>query len=112
MTVIHIYTQVDQWRINPDAGSVVSLDPEGWVYAFYWPENKEDYAPRMGKNHFVRRRRWQRTRRMKTASEVAEYLHDEGGFEEPVILAAFKKNLESNGTINFYQVEYFYSIAA
>ena len=96
-----IKNQVDNWHVNPDAGGdVVSLDPDGWVYAFNWPSNKKDFSPTMGANHFVRRRKWERTRELKTAAEVAELLLNQG-FSESVILAAFRKNLSSEGVVDF-----------
>lgn len=57
----------------------------------------------MGANHFVRRRKWERTREVRTATEVAELLLNRG-FSEQVILAAFRKAMSSGGVIDFEEV--------
>jgi hypothetical protein len=99
-----LWKWVDEWHVNPVAGGdVISLDPDGWVYAFNWPADKRYFSPSMGANHFVRRRRWQRTRSLKSAAEVADILF-EHSYSEAVILAAFKKNLTSSGAINLPEV--------
>ena len=94
----------DSWHWVPDAGGgVVSEDPDGWVYAFNWPQNKSDFSPKMGLQDWVRRRRWERTRQLKSASELAEYLFARG-FDEQVILTCYQRYLMPNGLINLQKV--------
>ena len=103
-----IWKWIDKWRVNPEAGGgIVSEDPEGWVYAFDWPsKGAAGFSPKMGMRDFVRRRLWERTRQVKGAVELAEYLISKG-FDEHTIMTLYERNLKSDGLIDLVQVDNF-----
>lgn len=82
----------------------MSREPEGWVYSLTYPKTRSEFSPVKRGYHIIRCRRWVRTRQLKSADSFVERLYSMG-YSEQVILAAIKKNIESNGLIAMRKVK-------
>lgn len=102
--ISELWTWIDEWHIQPiqyfGAERKVATDPEGWLYAINWPN---EFYPEKFFTGNVRRRRWERTQRMKSASEmISELLMM--STPEVLIKILRNRNIDSNGIINFQNV--------
>ena len=82
----------DSWQLAYNYGSGrFSEDSECWFYAQSW--KSQLFAGKKAFNHFVRRRYWNRTRRLKMASEFVDEMLSQG-FNEADIIKAFRSVIE------------------
>ncbi len=87
-----IWSEESWILLNGDGKGRFTEDPEFWFYANSW--HSTEFAEKKALSHFVRRRFWSRTRRLKTASEFVDEMLSQG-FNEIEILKAFRSIIEN-----------------
>lgn len=102
---------VDNWTIqdsvrvmddDPSSTEYIrATDPDGWFYALEW---SFEYSPTKYLTSNVRRRRWERACRQKTALEFVDDLMDQNYTRQSLLRCCSGPNLDSNGIFDFHKV--------
>lgn len=98
---------VDEWFIQTvvqkrnSSEYMKSETSEGWFYALDWPY---EMSPKKNFTSNVRRRRWERTRRQKTAEEFIDRLLDVGYSRHTLMQVCNNGNISPDGIFDFENV--------
>lgn len=77
-------------------------DPDGWFYSLDW---MYEFSPQKTLTSNVRRRRWERTCREKTAMEFIDELLDKGFSSQTILKVLFtNRNISGDGILDFKKV--------
>lgn len=79
-----------------------SEDSDGWFYALDW---NYEFSPQKGLTSNVRRRRWERTCREKTAQEFVDDLLEKGFTQQNLLqIMTTNRNISNDGVFDFKKV--------
>jgi hypothetical protein len=98
----HIQTVVDKKGTTEFMRSETS---DGWFYAIDWPY---ELSPKKMFASNVRRRRWERARRVKTAEEFIDSLLDKGYNRNVLMQVCNSGNISGEGKFDFANVSGYY----
>lgn len=100
---------IDEWHIQTvmkkknSEEFMRSETSDGWFYAIDWPY---ELSPKKIFASNVRRRRWERTRRVKTAEEFVDSLLDKGYNRNVLMQVCNNGNISADGVFDFYNVRF------
>jgi hypothetical protein len=94
---------VDKKDITKNEDFMRSEDSEGWFYAVDW---MYEFSPQKVLVSNVRKRRWERTCREKTAIEFIDELIAQGYPQQTLMKICTNKNVSGDGIFDFKKVKY------